>query len=311
MRVKTPLRATIIMTSLALALVGCGAAGSTPQGSAPGQSPEHTDDISAGVQPDPAAAKLLPESAKAKGTISVAMDLASPPTTFMAMDNKTPIGFNPDMARLIAAKLGVKLQIDNVKFDTIIPGLQGGRFDFTATTMGATEERLKVLDMINYFQNGTGVAVPRGNPQKLTVHELCGRRVGVQSGTMQELKWLPQLTEKDCASKGKPAITGVTLPSVNDALTQLASKRLDAVMYDFTSLSWAAKRQPNVLEVLEERVVSAKVNVALPKGSPLTPAIQAAIQSIIDSPKYAEALDRWGFKGLGIESAAMAVPLGQ
>jgi Bacterial extracellular solute-binding proteins, family 3 len=62
--------------------------------------------------------------------------------------------------------------------------------------MGATEERLKVLDVINYFQNGTGVAVPRGNPQKLNVHDLCGCRVGVQSGSTSEVKWLPQLTEK-------------------------------------------------------------------------------------------------------------------
>jgi polar amino acid transport system substrate-binding protein len=309
MRVTTSLRAAFAATSLTLALVACGSVDAAqPEES---DQVEHTDDISAGVQPDPAAVKLLPEAVKSKGRISVAMDLSSPPTTFMATDNKTPIGFNPDMARLIAAKLGVKLQIDNVKFDTIIPGLQGNRFDFTATTMGATEERLKVLDMINYFQNGTGVAVPGGNPQKLAVHELCGRRVGVQSGTTAEIKWLPQLNEKDCTGKGKPAITGVTLPSVNDSLTQLSSKRLDAVMYDFTSLSWTAKRQPNVLEVLPERVVSAKVNVALPKGSALTPAIQAAVQSIIDSPKYAEALDRWGFQGLGIETAAMAVPLGQ
>jgi polar amino acid transport system substrate-binding protein len=44
------------------------------------------------------------------------------------------------------------------------------------------------------------------------------------------------------------------------------------------------------------------------KDSPLTPAVKAAIQSIIDSPKYAEALGRWGFKTLGIKTAAMAVP---
>ncbi|MBM7865040.1 MULTISPECIES: ABC transporter substrate-binding protein [Lentzea] len=313
MRVSRSLSATIVSTALAVTLAACGSTGapqSAPQSGEPGQLVEHTDDISVGVQPDPAVVKLLPEAVKAKGTLSVPMDLSAPPTTFMATDNKTPIGFNPDMARLIAAKLGVKLQIQNVKFDTIIPGLQGGRFDFTASTMGATAERLKVLDMVNYFQTGTGVAVPKSNPQKLAVHELCGRRVGVQSGSTQELKWLPQLTEKDCTSQGKPAITGVTLPSVTDALTQLSSKRLDAVMYDFTSLAWAAKRQPNVLEVLPERVVTTNVNVALPKGSPLTPAVQAAIQSIIDSPKYAEALDRWGFQGLGIKTAAPAVPLG-
>ncbi|WP_157984858.1 transporter substrate-binding domain-containing protein, partial [Lentzea terrae] len=188
MRVKKALCAVLGATSLTLALVACGSVDATQPAAGSDQLVEHTDDISAGVQPDPAAVKLLPEAVKAKGRISVAMDLSSPPTTFMATDNKTPIGFNPDMARLIAAKLGVKLQIDNVKFDTIIPGLQGNRFDFTATTMGATEERLKVLDMVNYFQNGTGVAVPKGNPQKLAVHELCGRRVGVQSGTTAEIK---------------------------------------------------------------------------------------------------------------------------
>ncbi|NKE63636.1 amino acid ABC transporter substrate-binding protein, partial [Lentzea sp. PSKA42] len=109
MRLKRLLCAVTAATSVTLALVACGSVDATQSGR-PDQAAEHTDDISAGVQPDPAAVKLLPESVKAKGKISVAMDLSSPPTTFLAKDNKTPIGFNPDMARLIAAKLGVKLQ---------------------------------------------------------------------------------------------------------------------------------------------------------------------------------------------------------
>ena len=169
------------------------------------------------------------------------MDLTSPPTTFMASDNKTPIGFNPDFSRLIAARLGLKLQINNVKFDTIITGLQADRYDFTASTMGATTERLKVLDMVDYFKAGTGVSVPYGNPQGLSTHTLCGHRVAVQSGSTAELQWLPLLSKQDCTGKGKPAIKAVTLASINDALTQLVSKRIDAVMYDFTGLQWAAK----------------------------------------------------------------------
>ena len=252
--------------------------------------------------------KLLPAAVKAKGTLSVAMDLTSPPTTFMASDNKTPIGFNPDLARLIAAKLGLKLQINNVKFDTIITGLQANRYDFTASTMGATRDRLKVLDMVDYFKAGTGVSVPYGNPQKLSTHTLCGHRVAVQSGSTAELQWLPQLSKQDCTGKGKPAIKAVTLPSVNDALTQLVSKRIDAVMYDFTGLQWAATQQPKTFEVLKPLVATKTVAVALKKDSALTPAVKAAIQSIIDSPQYAKALGRWGFEGLGIKTAAMAVP---
>ncbi|POX43566.1 ABC transporter substrate-binding protein [Streptomyces sp. Ru72] len=316
MRVSRNLSVTIVTAALALALAACGSSGtaqnvgskSTAQGGGSGSSAEHTDDISVGVKPDAKAVKLLPAAVKAKGTLSVPMDLTSPPTTFMASDNKTPIGFNPDMARLIAAKLGLKLQINNVKFDTIITGLQADRYDFTASTMGATKDRLKVLDMVDYFKAGTGVSVPYGNPQKLGTHSLCGHRVGVQSGSTAELQWLPQLSKEDCTSKGKPAIQAVVLPSLNDALTQLVSKRIDAVMHDFTGLQWAATQQPKTFDVLKPLVATKTVTVALKKNSPLTPAVQAAIQSIIDSPKYAEALGRWGFQDLGIKTAAMAVP---
>ena len=116
----------------------------------------NTADISEGVQPDPAAVALLPASYKDKGELTVAMDLHYPPTTFLADDNTTPIGLNPDIARLVAKKLGLKLKFVNTSFDTIIPGIEGGRYDFTATSMSATPERLKVLDMIDYF-NGRGV----------------------------------------------------------------------------------------------------------------------------------------------------------
>jgi polar amino acid transport system substrate-binding protein len=316
MQVNKHLSVPIVTTALALALAACGATGtaqnaaakSTTQGGGSGSSAEHTDDISVGVKPDAKAVKLLPAAVKAKGTLSVPMDLSYPPTTFMASDNRTPIGFNPDMARLIAAKLGLKLQIDNVKFDTIITGLQADRYDFTASTMGATSDRLKVLDMVDYVNSGTGVSVPYGNPQKLGTHTLCGHRVAVPSGSTAELQWLPQLSKQDCTSKGKPAIKSVSLPSVNDALTQLVSKRIDAVMYDFVSLEWAAAQQPKTFDVLKPLVATKPATVALKKDSPLTPAVKAALQSIIDDPKYTEALGRWGLKDLGIKTAAMAVP---
>jgi polar amino acid transport system substrate-binding protein len=266
----------------------------------------HTDDISQGVEVDSAAAKLVPADVRSTGKLVVAMDLTSPPTTFLAPDNKTPVGFNPDIARLIAKKLDLELDIENVKFDTIIPGLEGSRYNLTVSTMTPTAERLKVLDMIKYFRNGSSIAVPHGNPQQLAVDSLCGRNIGVQSGSVQELKRLPKLSKETCEAKGQPAIKGVSLPSVQDALTQVASRRIDGVFYDTTSLIWASTQQPNTFDVLEPPAATSDVAVALGKGSKLTPAVQAAIQSIIDSPKYNEALARWGFEGRGIEKATIA-----
>ncbi|WP_210429018.1 ABC transporter substrate-binding protein [Nocardioides eburneiflavus] len=288
-----------------LMLSGCGG-GSKAQGREVGAG-EHTDDISSGVEVDAGAAALVPADVKEEGVLLVAMDLTSPPSEFLASDNKTPIGFNPDMARLIAKKLGLELKMENVKFDTIIPGLEGGRYDLTVSSMAVTEDRMKVLDMIDYVSNGSSIAVGDGNPDGLTPDTLCGRSIGVQSGSVQEIERLPLLSAETCDAKGKPAIKGVSLPSVQDALTQVASGRIDGVFYDTTSLSWADKQQPGTFEVLTPQVNSNDNAVALGKGSALTPAVQAALQSIIDSPIYADALERWGFDGLGIDEATMSV----
>jgi polar amino acid transport system substrate-binding protein len=306
---RRPLRISWAAAAVAVAalVTACGGAGGQDVGAAAKVDDGiHTDDISQGVEVDSAAAKLVPADVRSTGKLVVAMDLTSPPTTFLAPDNKTPVGFNPDIARLIAKKLDLELDIENVKFDTIIPGLEGSRYNLTVSTMTPTAERLKVLDMIKYFRNGSSIAVPHGNPQKLAVDSLCGRNIGVQSGSVQELKRLPKLSKETCEAKGQPAIKGVSLPSVQDALTQVASRRIDGVFYDTTSLIWASTQQPNTFDVLEPPAASSDVAVALGKGSKLTPAVQAAIQSIIDSPKYNEALARWGFEGRGIEKATIA-----
>jgi polar amino acid transport system substrate-binding protein len=268
----------------------------------------NTADISAGVRPDDAAVKLLPQSYKDKGELTVAMDLHYPPTTFLAEDNSTPIGLNPDIARLVTKKLGLKLKFENTVFDTIIPGIDGGRYDFTVTTMSPTPERLKVLDMIDYFKAGNSVAVSAGNPLKLTNESLCGKNIAVTAGSTGQLKRLPALSEQTCTSKGQPAINAVTLPNVQDALTQLASKRIDGILYDTTSLAWAAKQQPGAFNILTPQInvgSSDLTSIGLKKGSPLTAALQKATQSVLDSPEYKKSLANWGLGAGAITEAKL------
>jgi polar amino acid transport system substrate-binding protein len=279
-----------------LALTACGG---TATGTQETEIPktQNTADISEGVKADEAAVALLPQSYKDKGELTVAMDLSSPPTTFLAEDNVTPIGVNPDIARLVAKKLGLKLKFANTAFDTIIPGIDGGRYDFTVTTMSATPERLKVLDMIDYLKGGSAVAVAAGNPLNLTNDTLCGKNIAVTKGSTQQLKHLPNVSEWTCTSQGKPAINGVTLPNVQEALTQLHSKRVDGVFSDAGALAWAQIQQPNLFAVLEPRMdtrTNTNVAVGLKKGSPLTPALQKALQSVLETPEYKKSLDYWG-----------------
>jgi polar amino acid transport system substrate-binding protein len=268
----------------------------------------NTTDISEGVQPDPKAVALVPQSYKDKGELTVAMDLHYPPTTFLADDNTTPIGLNPDIARLVAKKLGLKLKFVQSSFDTIIPGIEGGRYDFTATSMSPTPERLKVLDMIDYFNGGLSVAVSAGNPLGLSNDNLCGKNIAVTKGSNAQLKHLPNISEWTCTSQGKPAINGITLPNVQEALTQLASKRIDGILYDTPALVWAQEQQPKAFTLLTPQVDTRTehiVTVALKKGSPLTPALQAAVQSVLESPEYQKSLDNWGLSAGAIKEAKL------
>lgn len=291
-----------------LLLVGACGAGCSGDPAREGSKTSHTADISEGVQPDGAAVKLLPQSYKDRGALTVAMDLHYPPTTFLADDNSTPIGLNPDMARLIAKKLGLKLKFENTAFDTIIPGLDGGRYDFTATTMSPSPERLKVLDMIDYFNGGVSVAVSAGNPLGISNDAMCGRSIAVTKGSNAQLKHLPNVSEWTCVSKGKSAINGVTLPNVQEALTQLTSKRVDGVFYDTVALVWADQQQPNTFTVLTPQVDTRSdhvVAIGLKKGSPLTPALQKAVQSVLDSPEYRKSLANWGLEAGAITEAKL------
>jgi polar amino acid transport system substrate-binding protein len=209
---------------------------------------------------------------------------------------------------LVAKKLGLKLKFEHTAFDTIIPGIDGGRYDFTVSTMSATTERLKVLDMIDYMKGGSAVAVVVGNPQKLTNDSLCGKNIAVTKGSTQQLKHLPNVSEWTCTSQGKPAINAVTLPNVQEALTQLSSKRIDGVFYDAGALAWAEDQQPNAFTVVKPRMdtrTNTNVAIALKKGSPLTPALQKAIQSVLDSPEYKKSLSYWGLEESVITEAGI------
>jgi polar amino acid transport system substrate-binding protein len=289
-----------LVPALLLAATACGS--SEAGGGATGAA--GADGASAGslpaVQVDAAAVKLLPAAIKERGTISMAADLHNAPTSYLDTDNKTPIGYNVDIATLLAKTLGLKLEIKNVPFDSVIPGLSAGRFDFTATNMSPTPERRQVLDMITYWSAGSSLMIGKGNPLKLSITDqmtLCGHKIAVLSGATQAEKYLPQISG-DCQAQGKPAVEAVVLPNAQAALTQLASKRVEGVFYDTAPLAWAAKQQPQTFELFPQRykkkVGNNIVALGTAKTSGLGPALHAAMQALMAGPAYKATLDKWG-----------------
>ena len=266
------------------------------------------DDVAAAVKPDAAAVDLLPADIKERGVITMAADLHYPPTSFLANDNKTPIGYNVDIATLLGKTLGLEVEVKNVTWDNVIPGIASGRYDFTATNMTPTPERLEVLDMITYWAAGSSLIVQTGNPLDLSLADesICGKKIAVMTGSSQQQDYLPEISQT-CEAAGEEPVEGVVLGNVEGALTQMVAGRVDGVFSDTSQLAWAAKQQPQSFELLSPQYQKKEgddiVALGLPKDSPLTPALHAAMQSLMDSPAYQGTLDRWGLGAGAIDTS--------
>lgn len=293
---RSKLAASVFGAALLMTASGCSAPAATQE--APGADAGSAEELPQ-VQPDPEAIKLLPGDLQEGGTITMAADLHYPPTSFLAEDNKTPVGYNVDVAHLLGEALGLEVEVRNVTWDGVIPGIAAHRYDFTATNMSPTPERLEVLDMITYWEAGSSLIVATGNPQGLSLADqsICGKKISVMSGSTQQETFLPEISQT-CEANGEDAVDAVVLADIQGALTQLASKRIDGIFSDTSQLAWAAQQQPQAFELLspqyQKKEGDSIVALGLPNDSPLTPALHAAMQHLIDNGAYQAALDRWG-----------------
>lgn len=127
---------------------------------------------------------------KAKGKIVLGTSADYPPYEFhKEIDGKDNIvGFDIDIAKAIAADLGVELEIKDMKFDGLLAALVADDIDFIVAGMVPTEERKQSVDFSNtYYQAEQKMLVKAENADKVkTVEDLKGKVIGAQKSTIQE-----------------------------------------------------------------------------------------------------------------------------
>ncbi len=119
---------------------------------------------------------------KKKGEISFAMSGGYPPFNYFNNKNEL-VGFDVDVAREIAHRLGVKLKPITTDWSGIIEGLRSGAYDGILGSMAATEKRKKVVDFsIPYYYSGAQLLVRKDTPFAQS-QDLAGKSIGVVTGT--------------------------------------------------------------------------------------------------------------------------------
>jgi len=295
----------VASTALALALTGCTNASETPSNTGGDKTPSS----STALELDAEAQALLPKDVADRGTLRIATDPTYAPFEVYASDNTTIEGLDADLGNALGTLLGLKVEWVPSTFDAIIPGLSAGKYDMAMSAFSVKPERLAQADMVVYHQSGSGIAVAKGNPEKLSMDPttLCGKTIGAEKGTTQGQDVLPDFS-KQCETAGQKAIDIQLFPGTDKALTALAAGRVAGVVSGATGLGYQAKIS-GAFEVAEGGDFDPRpTGAVLPKGSPLTPAIVAAMKKLVTLDAYKASFEKWGIPANNMVTPDQVVP---
>jgi polar amino acid transport system substrate-binding protein len=285
------------VTALVLTtLVACGSAKDTPPPAAAGGDLPATESIISAVRKDDALAAGLPAAIKSAGKLRVGSNIQNPPNNFYAPDGKTPVGSEVDLAKAVAAKLGLGVEYSDMAFSSLITSLESGRIDMTMAAMNDTAERQQKIDFVDYFTSGITIMVQKGNPSSVKgPDDLCGKAVAVNLGTSQEAYAKEQGAKCVAAGKGEVAVTSTDSDTQNQ--NQLRTGRVAAILNDLPTAVYVARTagKGEYFEVVQAAPINGgPYGIGVNKANPeLTKSIKGALQALVDDGTYPKILQAW------------------
>ena len=106
----------------------------------------------------------------AKAVLTMATNAEFPPYEYVDADKY--YGIDVEVAKIIADKLGYDLVIENVAFDSIIPGVQAGKYDMGMAGMTVNEKRLESVDFSASYATGVQVVIVSENSKIQAIEDL-------------------------------------------------------------------------------------------------------------------------------------------
>jgi polar amino acid transport system substrate-binding protein len=260
----------------------------------------------------------LPKAVRDSGELKVAVGALPdgfPPLAYVGSDQKTLTGAEPDLARLVAAVLGLKPELQNATWENMFVSVDSGKADVAIANITDTEERKKKYDFASYRKDNVGFEVLKSSKWNFDgdYENLAGKTVAVDSGTNQEkilLEWQTklkkegkQLTVKHYATKSSTylALTGGKIdayfaanPGVAYHITQTA-KSPDPTRSGGTFSGAGSSLQGLIAATTK-------------KDSGLAEPIADAVNHLIDDGTYAKWLAAWNLSDEAVTKAEVNPP---
>ena len=253
---------------------------------------------------DPALVAKLPAKIKAAGQILVGINAEYPPIDFLNAYGKTVQGLDVDLFNAVAQKFGVKVVWQPAKFDSIIAGVQAGKFDVGVSAFSINPKRKKQVNMVSYFAVGTQWATTPGNPKKVDPTKPCGLKVAVQKGTVQAEKDIASKV-KACATDGKPIDLQI-YDGQEQATAAVVTGKTDAMLADSPVVGYAVKQSAGKMEAVGAVYNLDTYGYVVPKTeTEFAQALADALKAIDASGAYKKVLSTWGNEAGAISNFAV------
>jgi len=247
----------------------------------------------------PEIAAMVPERVAAEGKLSVG---SNPPfAPFEFKDSKgSIIGMEMDMGRAAASVMGLEFDPQDMDFSMILPAVQAGSLDAGMSGFTDNAERRQSFDFADFLYAGVQWAAAPG--KNVDPSHPCGLTVAVQRTTVSETDDVRPKSE-ECVANGEKPITVLAFDTSDNAALAALVGRADAMSADSPVTAWAVERSEGKLELVGDMFDAAPYGFAVPKDSPLGPALAAAIQHLIDTGEYQRILKQWNVESGYLEQA--------
>ena len=293
-RQKIVLPVGLVLLALVVVLAaGCGSSSNKASSTTTTAATASTGTASTTTPVDTKIAAEVPAAIKSKGTLIVAANPHYAPNEFIGSDAKTIVGMDPDLAKTLAAVMGLKVKVVSASFKTIIPGVSSGKFDLGMSSITDTRQREKVVDFVTYFESGTtfftnatgGLVIPKG------LADLCGRSVAVGSGTTGHEDATNQSAK--CKSAGKSPIKIFVYP--NQSAVSLGVKKGRGVVgiADYPVAAYLVVKSNGQFTLTGPVYNVAPYGIAIPKGNGMAKPVLDALKVLMANGTYKAILTRW------------------
>lgn len=209
-------------------------------------------------------------------------DAEFPP--FESRDNGEVVGFDVEVARVIAAKVGLPLKIADMDFERLLPTLAAGEVDMVLAGLTITPERAQTVDFsVPYYKAKQVALVLKGGAIPKTKEDLRGRKLAALVGSTGD-EVATELT-------GEKKVRQCT--STMEAVVSLMNSRVYAVIIDEQPARLFAKKNPE-LKLVDLDFEDEFYGVAIQKGNTeLRAKIDEALLEIVADGRYEQFVDDW------------------